>query len=249
MEMYDKKAFTSAGDVTPDGKEVLKSVPMSGVRKQIYKNMVTSRENITPVSAFMRADMSKVIEMKKDFERAGKKVSFTPIFLKITATALSENPFYNSELVDRRLVLYKSVNIACAITRRDGLLVVPVIKNVQDKTVTQIAVELKELTAKANEGALTAEEMSGSTTAVTSVGVGVHDTCTPIVSYPHSSITGFGRIKKEAWVDEDDNIVVRPVSFICLTNNHALLFGKYSFDYWQSLHDIIEDPYKYFGVE
>lgn len=235
-------------ELSEDGKEILKKVPLSGLRKAIAVNMENSYKSITHTSSFVRADMSELLKLKDEFAKAGHKVSITAFMVKIAAIALQASPYMNASINGKYIELYKSINIAVGIATKDELLVAPVIRSVENKNVLEISTDLKDLVARTNEGKLQAEDFEGATFTISNLGM--YEICgfTALVSAPQVGVLGIGSTKKEPVVDEDGNIVVRPMAYISTSKDHRVVLGIHSVTFYQKLLECIKKPSQYISL-
>lgn len=223
-------------------KIVLETKPLSNLRKVIGERMADSLKNSPQGTMTTRADMTELIALKNKLAAEGKKVTYTDMFIKIVGLALEKNPLLNSTIIDGNLILYKSVNIGVGVGIEDGLLV-PVIKNVEQKSLMQISKELKELTVKVMEKRITTDEMSGGTFTISNMGMYEVDIVTPIINPPEAAILAIGCTRKEATVADNDSIVIRPMTTLSLTADHAVTDGIPAVIFLTSIKDIMRNPY------
>ncbi|MFZ5975191.1 MAG: dihydrolipoamide acetyltransferase family protein, partial [Bacillota bacterium] len=170
-----------------DGKEVLDSIPYSGLRKTIGDRMAASLLKSPQGTMTVKADMTGVISLKNRFLNEGYKVSFTDILVKIIGLALTSNQMLNASIEDGRIVMYKSVNIGVAVGLDNGLFV-PVIRDADKKTILEISTELKEMVQKIKDNTVSPADISGGTFTVSNMGMFDVDIITPIINPPESAI-------------------------------------------------------------
>ena len=233
---------------TSDGKEILKSLPFTGVRRAISRNLVASWATSVTTSGFSKRDATRVVALKEKYAAQGNKVTYTAIFGKILSAAITINPLINCALVDKRIEVYKSINIGVAVATEEGMLLVPVIKNTEEKDVFQINQELKELSVKVREKTITEEDLTGGTVTISSMGMyDVYGFSQVLVS-PQVAIYGFGNIKKEPVVLEDDTIAVHPVIYISSSTDHRILQGAPVSEFGKLFNEIFQDPEPHMGL-
>lgn len=214
-----------AGDITPDGKTVSKVEKIVGVRKMTIANIEQSLKSAPQVSGFTHADVSGVVKLKDKLAEAGHKVSVTEIFVKLIAMALEKHPELNCYRVENAIVQYSSINMGVAVGTKTGMLIVPVIRNCESKSLLEISKEMKEILVKVRENKLSSDMMMGGTFTVSSIGMFGADNADPILNVPQAGIIALGRIQKQAVVDENDNIVIRPKAYLTITVDHAAVNG------------------------
>lgn len=229
-----------------DSKLIREVIPLSGLRKIIGERMSESLQQAPQGTMTTRADMSEVIALKNKYAAKGKKVSFTDLFIKIIAVALESNPVINSAIKDDNLIQYKSANIGVAVGTEDGLFV-PVIKNVQDKSVVEISKELKDMVQKIKEGCISEEELTGSTFTISNMGMFDVDVITPIINPPEVAILAIGSTRKEVVANEDGSIAVKPLTTLSLTADHSAMDGIPAVKFFVTVKEIMNKPESYLG--
>lgn len=234
-----------AEEVTEDGKVILKKLPFTGVRRMMAQNLSDSWHTCVSTTSFNRADMTAIQKLKADLAAQGCKVSYTDIFIRLTAVSIAENPMVNVSINGQKLEIYKNVNVGVAVSTPDGYVLVPVIKNAEQKSVFQISAELKELVKKVRANTITAEDMSGGTVTVSSLGM--YQICgfVQVLIQPQSFILGFGSINMEPAVIEDGSIVARPMMYISDTTDHRAIHGETLMLFYKTFLNTFKEPEKY----
>jgi pyruvate dehydrogenase E2 component (dihydrolipoamide acetyltransferase) len=227
-------------------KTVLEAKPLSSLRKVIGERMAESIRISPQGTMTTRADMTELIGLKDELSAAGKKVTYTDMFVKVVGLALEKNKLLNSSIEEGKLVLYKSVNIGVGVGSEDGLFV-PVIKNVEQKSLIQISQELKEMALKIKEKRATADDMTGGTFTISNLGVYDVDVITPIINPPEAAILAIGTTRKETVVLEDDSIVVRPMTTLSLTVDHCVMDGIPAVAFLSTIKEIMKSPKEFIG--
>ncbi|MEL0637531.1 2-oxo acid dehydrogenase subunit E2 [Marinomonas sp. TI.3.20] len=209
-----------------------KSIPHTSMRKSIANHMVESLLHTSPhVTSVFEMDMGRVIEhrrmCKMGFAEAGVKLTFTAYFLAAAAQAIRKVPLVNSRFYDDHLEVFDDINIGVGTALGDDGLVVPVIKQVQEKNLFGIATVLEQQTEKARNGKLTMSEMSDGTFTISNHGVGGSLFATPIIiNQPQVAILGIGKLEKRVVVEEvngEDVMVIRPKCYVSLSIDHRAL--------------------------
>ena len=168
-------------------------------------------------------------------------MSFTHIFMKICARVLTEMPMANASIDGDEFILHDDVNIGVAVAV-DGGLLVPNLKGVQKKSLSQIAGETDALVKKARSGKLGIADMQGGTFTITNLGAfGVRD-FTPIINPPEACIMAMNAIVEKAVV-LNGQVAIRPVTIIGLTADHRILDGADAARFLSRMKEIIENPY------
>ncbi len=205
-------------------------VPLRGTRRAIAEHMVRSKFTAPHVSTMDEVDVSALValrqEMKAAAEASSVKLTYLPFIIKAVVASLKRYPYLNASLDDaaQEIVLKPYYHIGLAVDDPDGL-VVPVVKDADQKSLIELAREIQDLTGRAHQHTLSREDMSGSTFTITNYGSFGGMFATPVINYPEVGIFGAGRIQKRAVVLEDDSIVVRPVMTVSLTFDHRVVDG------------------------
>lgn len=221
-----------------------KRKPLAGLRKAIAKNMTESWA-APHVTLNTEADMSGMVALRKQIipgieKRTGLKPSYNDLMIKVVAKALRENPAMNSRFYPEEGVeACVEVNVGMAVAIPGGL-VVPVIKNTDTLSVEQIAQASKGLAARARDGKLAPEEMSGGTFTVSNLGMFGIDTFTPIINKPEIAILGVGRMVEKPAV-KDGQIVIQPRISLSLSFDHRVVDGAEAAKFLGRIKELLED--------
>jgi len=221
-------------------------VAVRGLRKIVAERMSKSIHTTAQVTHVDEADMTEVValrdSLKAEGEKRGVKLTFLPLMVKAVIPALKEFPYANASLDEQanEIVLKKSYNVGIAIDTEGGL-VVPVVKDADEKDVFEIAAEIQRLAAKARSGGLTLDDVHGSTFTVTNQGSVGGLFATPIINYPESAILGTHKISKRPVV-RDGKVEARDVMFLSLSFDHRILDGAYAARFVNKLISVLQDP-------
>lgn len=232
-------------EVTADGKKIQKKLPMTGVRKITAANLQQSWDNSIPISGFFKFDCTAVADFKNRLKKQGMKVSYTEIFMALTAAAVKSAPIVNASLVEKKIEIYESINMGVAVAAPDGSLIVPVIRDMQDKDFKGIVESFAQMKQNAKTGALTMQDMLGGTITISSMGMFDTYAFTQVLSTGQSVILGFGAIHKEAVVLEDESIGVRPMIHVSITADHRIVHGAAGAAFMAALGDGFAHPEMY----
>lgn len=222
-----------------NGHELLEGVPvrrekMTKMRRLIAEHMVESVRVSPHVTTVFEIDLSRVVSIreknKTDFsKREGFNITFTPFLIAAAVQAIKKFPIVNVS-VDGDEVLWKDhINIGCAValgSEGGGGLIVPVIKQAQDKSLREIAKSLSDLAARARTKKLLPDEVIGGTFSITNPGGWGSITSNPIINQPQVAMLGIGAIVKRPVVEENDQIVIRPMMLASLTFDHRVIDGE-----------------------
>lgn len=222
---------------------------MNGIRRATVRSMSTAWASVPMVTHFDKADVTRMEEARKQFagrvEKAGGKLTMTAILLKVVANAVRRSPKFGASLdLENQQVIFKDyVNLGVAVDTPNGLLV-PVLKDADRKSITEIVLELNELAAKARERKLKPDEMSGATFSISNLGgIGGHG-FTPIVNPPEVAILGVSRGGMEpVWNKETLAFEPRNMLPLALTYDHRLIDGADAARFVRGLCETLEDPF------
>lgn len=243
------KAATSAPKEAASGSDrfgLIERVPIKGVRKAIAKNLIASMRSAAFVTGMDDADVTELWDLRARETKAAKEkgvhLTFMPFIMKAVQHALALYPSLNGSVDEKgeEIIIKKYYNIGVAVETPDGLMV-SVVKNVEKKTILEIASELQDMSRKARERKITLEELKGSSFTITNYGSfgGVY--ATPIINYPDIAILGTGRIKERPWV-KDGAVVARKTLPLSLTFDHRVLDGADASQFLNKVIGYIEDP-------
>jgi pyruvate dehydrogenase E2 component (dihydrolipoamide acetyltransferase) len=225
------------------------AAPLSGVRRVIAERMMAGVHTTAPVTLTTEVDATELVrlraQLKNDPAASTQPVpSYTDLMARLAAHALSEHPALNARLEGDTITQSEAVHIGLAVDTERGLLV-PVLRDVQDKGLRQIARESAGLIERARAGKLAAAEMNGSTFSITNLGMYDIDAFTPIINLPECAILGLGRIvPKQVVVDAAaERVAIRQMLFLSLTFDHRLVDGAPAARGLQRIKQLVEQPY------
>ncbi|ELZ27994.1 dihydrolipoamide acetyltransferase [Halogeometricum pallidum JCM 14848] len=218
---------------------------LSGLRGQVAENMTRSASIIPQLTSGFRADASELIELKERLDGAHDvHVTYTPILLKAVVPALKEFPMVNGSVDDTtgEIVEKHYYNVGFATDTEDGLMV-PVIEDIDRKSIVEVAREMNDLAERARDRSISGEEMRGGTFTVTNLAThGEHRTFgTPVINHPEAAIMGIGRIRKEPVATADDEVEVRPQIDFYLSYDHRLVDGVKANEFMEYVIEGVED--------
>ncbi|UZJ78147.1 dihydrolipoamide acetyltransferase family protein [Fictibacillus sp. KU28468] len=223
-------------------------IPFRGRRKQIAKKMTQSLFTIPHVTHFEEVDMTNLLELKKQMKELdpnnnkGFNVSVAAFFVKAIQLALQNFPIFNSKLDEEKEVirLEKQVNIGIATDAEDGL-IVPVIKNVERRTIKDINSDMKEKIMKAKEGRLTRDELTGGSFTISNVGPLGSMGATPIINHPEVALMAFHKTKKMPVIINDE-IQIRSMMNLSMSFDHRIADGATAVQFTNRFKELIENP-------
>lgn len=221
-------------------------LPIRGLRRTISKNLLQSQRTTAFVTGMDEADITELWHLRErekgSIADKGIHLTFMPFFIKAVHHALLEHPLLNASVDEEReeIIIKRYYNIGIAVDTPDGLMV-PVIRDVDKKSILDLAKEIQELSQKARERRIKVEEMKGSTFTITNYGHFGGTFATPIINYPDVAILGTGRISDKPWVKEGQ-IVIRKILPLSLTFDHRVTDGVDSAKFLSKVIRYLEDP-------
>lgn len=225
-------------------------VAIRGIRKKIAENMQMAKQIIPHITIADEANVTALVKLREELkaqgEKLGVKITYLPFVMKAMIAAVREFPMFNASIDDaaQEIVYKKYFNIGFAADTPNGL-VVPVIKNADQKTVTQLAREIIELSKKARDGKLALDDMKGATITITNIGSYGGTYATPIINHPEVAILGMYKIQDKPVVKQGENglelDVIKNMNFT-VTADHRLIDGAVAVRFLQSFISRIENP-------
>jgi pyruvate dehydrogenase E2 component (dihydrolipoamide acetyltransferase) len=241
-------AARAKSEAVPPPAPAVREVPMGSVRRVIARRMAESAHAVAPVTLTTEVDATDLVRLRDQLkrDRAGTELAvptYNDLLAKVVATALATHPHLNASLQDDAIVIHPQVNVGLAVDTERGLLV-PVVRDVGNKSVVQIAQDAAGLTERARAGRATSGDLSGGTFTITNLGMYEIDAFTPIVNLPETAILGVGRIvAKPVVVDEaKETIAVRRMLALSLTFDHRLVDGAPAARFLQEIKRLVERP-------
>ena len=241
-----KSVPVTAAATRADGDVV---VEMDRIRKLIADHMVMSKRTSPHVTSFIDADVTRLVLWRnsikdKFLKKEGQKLTLTPIFIDAVARALSDYPMLNISVDGTNIIMKKNINIGMATALPDGNLIVPVIRNANEKSLTGIARAVNDLAGRARNNKLKPEEISGGTFTVTNFGSYNNLSGTPIINQPQVAILGTGAVRKTPAVvetPEGDMIAIRHIMILSLSYDHRVIDGALAGKFINRIKEILED--------
>jgi len=231
---------------TSDAHGVVERIPLRGLRRTIAQAMVKSKSTIPHAAGIDEADITQLVALKaRAKERAAQKkirLTFLPFAMKALAAALQEHPYLNASLDDEKgeIILKKYYHIGVAVDTKDGLMV-PVVKNVREKNIFQLAAELEELSEKARSRTIDLADLKGGTFTITNFGAMGGIFGFPIIHHPEVAILGMGKIYDKPMV-VDGKIEIRKVLPLSLSFDHRVVDGAEAVRFTNTVIELLEDP-------
>ena len=218
---------------------------MSGMRKAISRNMLTSKSTNAQTNHRMVVDMTAAVALRRQYKALGIKISYNDIIVRACAKALHDFPIVNASVDGSDIVYHDYVNIGTAVSVPGGL-IVPVIRDADIIGLTGIAAKSAELIEKAREGRLTEADYHGGTFTVSSLGMFDLDDFVAIINPPESAILAVGKIAKTPVVVTDDEgedqVVIKSMCALCLSYDHRIIDGAEAAKFLQKLKSYLQNP-------
>jgi len=221
-------------------------LPLRGLRRTIARNVLASQRVTAFVTAMEEVDMTELWEMRNreqhEVESRGTHLTFLPFFIKAAQHALREHPLLNAAIDDagETIILKKHYHFGIAVETPEGLMV-PVIRDVDKKSIIDLAGEIQKLGRKSRERTLAVEELRGSSFTITNYGHYGGTFATPIINWPDVAILGCGRIAERPWVYRGE-IVIRRILHLSLTFDHRVTDGADAALFLGKVQRYLEDP-------
>ncbi len=236
----------SSGERGSQGDEV---IPMDRIRKLIAEHMVMSKRTSPHVTSFIDADVTRLMKWRNEnkdkfLATEGQKLTLTPIFIDATARALYEFPMVNISVEDNNIIRRKNINIGMATALPDGNLIVPVIKNANEKSLTGLARAVNDMAERARNNKLKPDEITGGTFTITNFGSYNNLAGTPIINQPQAAILGTGVVRKTPAVietPEGDMIAIRQIMILSLSYDHRVIDGALAGKFLHKVKEILEN--------
>ena len=223
-------------------------IEMDRMRKLISAHMTMSKSTSAHITSFVEADMTNIVKwrnsVKEDFKaREGQNITFTPIIIEAMAKAVKDFPMINVSVDGTNIHIHKNVNVGMAAALPDGNLIVPVIKQCQDKNLVGITKSVNDLASRARAGKLDPDDIQGGTITMTNVGTFGNLMGTPIINQPQVAIMACGVIKKKPVVletEHGDVIAIRHMMFLSLSYDHRVVDGALGGQFVRKVADYLE---------
>ena len=224
-----------------------KRVPMTRLRSTIAKRLVEVQQETAMLTTFNEVDMKPIKDIRSKYgddflKEHGVKLGFMGFFVAASVNALEKFPQVNASIDGTDIVYHGYKDIGVAVSTDRGL-VVPVIKDADIKSISEIGKSVSEYAEKARDGKLSIEEMQGGTFTVSNGGIFGSLLSTPILNAPQTAILGMHKIEDRPVV-VDGEIVVRPMMYLAMSYDHRMLDGKEAVSFLVSIKEQLENPEK-----
>jgi 2-oxoglutarate dehydrogenase E2 component (dihydrolipoamide succinyltransferase) len=228
----------------PAGQAKTRIEPMSTMRLKIAEHMVMSKRTSAHVTTIHKVDMTKVAKLRERHKAAfqaqyGFSLTFLPFVTRAAVVALRQFPIVNASIEGNNIIYHNEINIGIAVALENGL-IVPVIRNADEKNVLGLQRSIADLAARARARQLKPEEVQGGTFSITNFGSFGSVIATPVINQPQVAILGAGMVEKTPVVI-DDAIAIRSISYVSLTFDHRLIDGALADKFVAKAKQVLED--------
>jgi pyruvate dehydrogenase E2 component (dihydrolipoamide acetyltransferase) len=233
----------SAPAATATGDE---RIPLRGIRKRIAENVARSKRTAAHFTFVEQCDVSELVRVKERIAQAaqadGVKMTFLPFVLKAAVVALRDHPKLNATMDEDRgeLVLHRRYDLGVASSTEEGL-IVPVVRNVDRRSLVDLAREIDRLSQATKAGQVRPEDLGRSTFTVTSLGALGGLFATPVLNHPEVAILGIHRIRPTP-VAREGQVVIRDVMHVSVTSDHRVVDGHEAAAFAYAVIRLLEDP-------
>jgi len=238
-----------ANDLTNSKSDIEKNklteeIPLRGLRKLISEKMVKSVYTAPHVTGMDEFDVTELVELRESLnlhtQKNGIHLTYLPFIIKAVTKALKKHPYFNASITDEKIILKKYYHIGIATNTPDGL-VVPVIKDADQKSILEIATELNRLVESVLNKTIHVSNLTGSTFTISSTGKKGGWFGTPIINYPEVAILGVHSIKEKP-VILNKEIVIRNIMGTSLSFDHRIIDGANANEFMETVKSILEYP-------
>ena len=225
-----------------------KVIEMDRMRQMIADHMVYSKHTAPHVTAYVEADLTNMVNWRNEHKEAfnkkyGEKLTFTPLFVEAVSKAIKDFPNINASVDGNSIIVKDEINIGMATALPSGNLIVPVVKNADQKKLSELAYTINKLTQKARDNKLKPDDIKGSTFTISNVGTFGSVMGTPIINQPEVAILAMGIIKKRPEVIETpngDEIAIRSMMYLSLSFDHRVVDGFLGGSFLRRVADYLE---------
>lgn len=223
-------------------------VEMDRMRKMIADHMVYSKQTSPHVTSYIEVDVTNLVnwrnENKDKFqEKHNEKLTFTPVFVQAVAKAVADFPMINVSVDEKNIIVHSDINIGMATALPSGNLIVPVVKNANEKDLVALAKDVNNLAEASRNNKLKPEQIQGSTFTISNVGTFGSLMGTPIINQPEVAILALGIIKKRPEVittEKGDEIAIRSMMYLSLSFDHRVVDGFLGGSFLRKVGDYLE---------
>jgi 2-oxoglutarate dehydrogenase E2 component (dihydrolipoamide succinyltransferase) len=228
----------------PGAPPAMRVEPMSIMRQKIAEHMTFSKHTSAHVTTVHKADMTKVAKLRDKLKGSfqaqyGFGLTFLPFMVRAAVAALREYPLVNASIEGTNIIYHRDINLGIAVALENGL-IVPVIRNADEKNIVGLQRSIVDLAARARSRQLRPDEVTGGTFSITNFGSFGSIFATPVINQPQVAILGIGAVQKEPVVI-DDAIAIRSTAYLALTFDHRLIDGALADQFTAKVKSILEN--------
>ena len=220
-------------------------IPFTRVRKLIAENMIRAKHIAAHTHCFDETDMSAIVALRREWapklEAQGVHLTYMPFFIKAAVLALKEFPWVNGEVRGEAMVVKRYYNIGIAVGREEKGLIVPNLKDCDQKNLVQLAGEVNDLAARARAERLRPDEIAGGTFSITNAGVYGALNSAPVINLPEVAILGVHKIAERP-VARGGQVVVRPMMNVAIGFDHRVVDGELAVKFLRRVCELLERP-------
>ncbi|HYS52718.1 MAG TPA: dihydrolipoamide acetyltransferase family protein [Thermoanaerobaculia bacterium] len=226
--------------------ESIRLEPLSVMRKRIAQHMILSKQTSAHVTTVFEVDFTNVEKLRRqykdDYAARGAKLTYMPFIVQAVVAALRDFPIVNASMDESNIIYHRDYNIGIAVALEWGL-IVPVVKNADEKNILGLAKVINDLGERARTKKLSPDDVQGGTFTITNPGVYGGLFGTPIINQPQAAILGVGGVKKRPVVvetDDGDFIAIRSICILSLTFDHRLIDGAVADQFMARVKSVLE---------
>jgi 2-oxoglutarate dehydrogenase E2 component (dihydrolipoamide succinyltransferase) len=218
---------------------------MTVLRRKIAERLLAAKNNTAMLTTFNEVDMHAIMELRTKYkdkfkEKHGVGLGFMGFFVKACSEALQQFPAVNAYIEGDEMVFHDYVDMGIAVSSERGL-VVPILRNVEDMSMLQVELAIRDYALKARDNKITIEDMTGGTFTITNGGVFGSMLSTPILNPPQSAILGMHNIVERP-VAINGEVKIRPIMYVALSYDHRIIDGKEAVSFLFKVKEYLEDP-------
>lgn len=229
------------------GERIEKRVPMTRLRKRVAERLLAATQNTAMLTTFNEVNMKPVMEMRQQYKdafekRHGARLGFMSFFVKAVTEALKRYPAVNASIDGDDIVYHGYYDIGVAVSSERGL-VVPVLRDTDRMNYAEVESSIGAYAAKAREGKLSIEEMTGGTFTITNGGTFGSLLSTPILNQPQTAILGMHKIQERPMA-VNGQVEILPMMYLALSYDHRMIDGKEAVGFLVTVKELLEEPAK-----
>ncbi|HEY0664568.1 MAG TPA: 2-oxoglutarate dehydrogenase complex dihydrolipoyllysine-residue succinyltransferase [Gallionella sp.] len=245
QQVSAEKPAQAVSTLAPSGNRPEQRVPMTRIRQRIAERLLQSQQNAAILTTFNEVNMQPVIDLRNRYKDAfekkhGIKLGFSSFFVKAAVQALQKFPVVNASVDGSDIIYHGYYDIGVAIGSERGL-VVPIIRDADKLSFANIEKQIADFAARAKDGKLTMEELTGGTFSISNGGVFGSMLSTPIINPPQSAILGI-HATKDRPVAENGQVVIRPMNYLAVSYDHRIIDGREAVQFLVAIKEFLEMP-------